>query len=355
MFPNATVVNPPAVGAPHRRVIQYLGASGRVGARRKLRDIATLVELHAATGRPVLVIAVLELMTELREALGHLPNVHLRHHGAIVGSDNFGDVGSVIVIGGLFPKPADVARMATPLAGELVAPVPPVRSSAFALLADGSGVEFPVWRYENPHAEAVHAGIYGGSIFQAGGRARGLLRTASNPVTEVYFDNWPLPMPVDELAPWPRDWRLQRMLARGYVPLSNAADLARAHPDLFPSRGAAKQWRWRCGGATELLEQARRLAEEYLPGPWLRLTWRPGGQGQKPRAFDLVRRDRIDSVHRWIEREFPGVAAWHAELFCAGAGGVVPAEKRGTETTRDSEFGLVPLFFPAACSLAGRG
>jgi hypothetical protein len=115
----------------------------------------------------------------------------------------------------------------------------PSHAPCAGLLADGCGCSPSVSLTKTRRRGLSSVGIYDQAIVQALGRARGLNRTARNPVEIWACANVPLPMPVDSITRWRPASRLAKMLLAGFVPL-NAADMARFYPELFHERGSAR-------------------------------------------------------------------------------------------------------------------
>jgi putative DNA primase/helicase len=319
----------PMPAAPFQTVHQHIGAFGREVTEGRLPELLPEAEALIA-GRSALIITHLPCADPTRK---RLPDVTVRYHGGTVGDDDFGNVEVVLVYGGAFPKPKDVRRLASAEAGRIMPHAKPVRTSAVALLADGTGVRFDRLAYVDETMQAVHQGIYDASIIQAIGRGRGLNRPAANPVEIHVFANCPLPLPVASITRWRRPSRLQKMLWRGNVPLG-AADMHRFHPDLFRSEEAARQAKHRWGGEAEIRAELQRLAD-CMPWPSVLVTWQPKGQGHRVRV-NLVARAQLDQVHNAALREFAGLAIWRVEPFSLGVRFRSPVEEcdiAGKETS----------------------
>jgi hypothetical protein len=310
-FPGLQSTTAPMPAAPFEIVHQRLGAFGRKATERKLPELLAEAEALIA-GRRALIVTHMPIAEATRAAL---PGVAVRYHGGTVGDDDFGNVEVVLVYGGAFPDQRDVFRRASAEAERIIPRADPVKTSAVALLADGSGVRFDRLAYVDDAAQAVHAGIYDASILQAIGRGRGLNRTAANPVEIWDFNNCPLPMPLASIGRWRRPSRLQKMLWRGIVPIG-AAGMARRYPDLFPSAEAARTAKYRWGGEAAILDALHALADG-MPWPSAIVTLQPTGPGHK-RARLIVRRERVEELRREAEREFGGLVSWHVAPFSQG-------------------------------------
>ena len=217
-FPGLQHMPAPRPAAPFHTVHQHLGAFGREITEKRLPEL--ILEAKALiAGRKALIVTHKPCAEAIKKAL---PDVAVRYHGGTVGDDDFGDVEVQLVYGGAFPRPKDVRRLASAEAGRILPPdIKPVRTAAVALLADGSGAQFERLAYADEAAQAVHRGIYDGSIEQAIGRGRGLNRTADNPLETHFFGNCPLSTPVNSIGRWRRPSRLVKMLLQlGIVPLN---------------------------------------------------------------------------------------------------------------------------------------
>jgi hypothetical protein len=73
-----------------------------------------------------------------------------------------------------------------------------------------------------------------------------LRRPAADPCEIIVAADLPLPVAVHEVVPWEAPDRFDEMALRGAV-LENAADMARAYPDLWESHDAARKAKQRSG------------------------------------------------------------------------------------------------------------
>ena len=312
-FPMLKHVAAPPPAAPHQTVHQYLGGFGKHSiSPRKLDNLRTLVQLEALTGKRCLVVCHLQHEHAFRGIAG----VSVLHHGAAAGRNRFGDVDAQFTIGGTFLPREEIAKLASAEAGRLVPTEKPVRIAATALMADGSGVQFERLAYRDEMAQAIHESHYDDSVLQALGRARGLNRTAANPVTHCVFANAPLPLPVATLERGLPISRLHKLICERIVPV-NAGDLFRFAPHLFPSEAAAAQAIYRWGGAQAVRAEVRRWARQ-LAEPWLAVAWQPKGQGHKLRTT-LVAAGWLAALRDLVGDWFPaGLVRWHVAPFTAG-------------------------------------
>jgi hypothetical protein len=138
-----------------------------------------------------------------------------------------------------------VERAAEALSAEAITPLEGwyPKADTAREMADGTFLSAETDRHPHPIAEAIRWQICEAELVQIIGRARGINRTATNPVDILVMTDVPLPLPVnelisaDELAPSPCDL----MLAAGGVAFGNATDASLAYPQLWGNgRAAAK-------------------------------------------------------------------------------------------------------------------
>lgn len=245
--------------APHQRVTLIPGPWGKTSllpsdavapdeARRRQARIAELRDTVVALARsgPGLVVTYLGLAP----SFAGIEGVDVANFNAIAGRDIWGGVRWLVVVGQPTPRPEDVGALIARITGKapsldsgsVLAGVE-VRERGFGLL--------PVRRYADATAEAVRAAVADAELIQAIGRARGVNRTAENPVDVVVFANAaPAGLVVDSIRPWAevQPCAVDRMALRGLV-VESPADARRVWADLFPSIAAAKKaWqRWKEG------------------------------------------------------------------------------------------------------------
>jgi len=181
-------------------------------------------------------------------------------------------------------------------------------------LAGGGVRALPGETHADPTVEAIRWTICEGELIQAIGRGRGVNRTAATPLEVDLLTDVVLPVAVHEALDWddvrPTDHDI--MAASGMV-LENAADMARAFPDLWPSRDAAKKQNQRRGTNCYY----RDLSNSNLSPSSSVVAYRPAGPGQKDRTarFDLV---LIPDPRAWLEAKLGPLA--HFEMI----GGATP-------------------------------
>ena len=210
---------------------------------RRLRDLHAIVCREGRRCAPgqVLVVAQERIEEGLR-ALGNIPrNVVLAHHNAVRGLDRWGGARAVVVIGRTLPPSTTIARMTEALTGVAQQSADYERGEVARELADGTMQGAEWWRCRDPIAEALRWQTCEAEVAQIIGRARGVNRTAGDPVDVLVLSDLALPLPVvpvalADLAPSAADL----MLAAGGVALENASDVAAAYPGLWRNRETAK-------------------------------------------------------------------------------------------------------------------
>jgi hypothetical protein len=111
-------------------------------------------------------------------------------------------------------------------------------------LQDGTGRAVVDDQHPDPVAEACRWQICEGELIQALGRARGVNRTADQPLTIEVWSNVVLPLTIHEVVPWDDVMAGAEieMMANGVV-LTSPSDMARCWPDVWETEKAAERWR----------------------------------------------------------------------------------------------------------------
>ncbi len=218
----------------HHQLVEPLPVSalvasvdGAVRAKAKLRDVADRVELLARSakgegrdGCDVLVGATIDVEGLLRELLAERGldvapatgatrrhAIELAHFGAVEGSNAFGGVRHVVVVGWPLPPAGAMERQARALTGTV--PRGEVGAGGYSMapagiaLRDGTarGVEAP--RHADDLVEAMRWAATEGRMVQLADRARGVRREATAPLDVWVLSALPLPgMPADRLLSW---------------------------------------------------------------------------------------------------------------------------------------------------------
>ncbi|MGE0418964.1 MAG: hypothetical protein AB7O80_19350, partial [Acetobacteraceae bacterium] len=331
-IPDIHIAEPVMACQPHVRVRQILGVPTsakaltppddarereRITAANHLRDLATWIMLRAIElrgrnpeGPDVLVIGQKAAIARL-ESLGLPGNVATVHFNALSGLDHWRHVAGLIILGRTLPPPATVERLAAAISNR-----PPRSTRGPGTwwyrrverqigLSDGELRAVSGDEHDDPLAEAIRWTICEGELIQALGRGRGINRTAMNPLEIDLLTDVALPIAVEEVLQWRdiRPNRLDAMAASGVV-LDNAADMARAFPDLWRSHEAAKKETRRTGTNcyySTLYNSHCTLYNSHLSLSSAVVRYRPSGAGHKDREarFDLA---VIGDPRMWLER-----------------------------------------------------
>jgi len=343
------------VQAPHERITQVVGLpvgkaslsqlgpgrrrpeeEQRVGNKRE--RLLTVVRRLAA-GRRCVVITNKEL-TPLFDGAGQ--NIEVAHFNAIEGIDRWRDVDVLITIGRPLPAPNSVEQMAAALTGKPVSlpEHPPSRpggrphqmidQNRIIRLKSGAEQALSCRVFELPEAELIRQAVTEAAIIQAVGRARGVNRSAANPV-EVYMvlQDTTVPIAVDEVVQFEElePTKIDSMMERGLVP-QWGADAAKLYPDLWPTAQAAQKAYRRAGLDVERIyarcrtsppdggTQARCRTCPYKDifirtcmTPHLLLRYHPNGRGQKARVA-LVDQARLAEARKQLEEALGPLASF---------------------------------------------
>ncbi len=299
---------------------------------RDLRDVLVREARRYAPGR-VLVVAQQAVEDGLR-ALGGLPaTVELAHHNAVAGRDEWRGVAALIVVGRTQPATYGVERVAEALTGRAMVPAERYeRRDAVREMADGSLVPAEADRHPDALAETIRWQIAEGELVQIIGRARGVNRTAADPVDVLVMTDAPLPVALAgtvqaaEMEPDEAD----KMLGEGGIVMENPAHAFATYPVLWPSREAAKKALQRSKLGTFSIERL-----PYGKCPQLRrIEYQQRGQGKSRAAAGYDPLLCPDPVAFLTERL--GELAWSRI-----EGHLEPAEppKRGRKRAADQDVG----------------
>lgn len=339
-LPAATVAPPIGAPTPHARIRQILDAPtsqkvllprpsaprrDHVRSAQVYRELRTVVRLRAralrdrgrAGGPDLLVISQKRAIERLRQET--LPvNVEATHFNALRGLDRWGGVAGMMVIGRTMPAP----REAEDLAAALTNRPPSARpegapkqwwydvTTRVIRLPDGQGHPVRADLHPDPDCEAIRWAICEGELIQAIGRARAVNRTATDPVEIDILTDVVLPGEVHTVASWTdvRPGRIEAMIAEG-VFLENAADMARAFPELWSSAAAARQDIHRAAERSVTFCYYRNSLIAFCHTP-LRVRYRLTGPGQKARdaIFDA---SVVPDPQAWLQARVGPLAAYH--------------------------------------------
>jgi putative DNA primase/helicase len=273
-FPRIKLALDLEVQAPHERVTQVVGLpvgkasllqrepgerkpeeERRVGNK---RERLLKVVRRLAAGRRCVVITNKEL-TPIFDGAGQ--NIEVAHFNAIEGIDRWRNVDVLITVGRPLPAPNAVEDLGAALTGKPVSlperppsreggrPQKMIAQNRAIRLKSGAEVALPCRVFELPEAELIRQAVTEAAIIQAVGRARGVNRSAANPV-EVYMILHDTTVPIavdsvvqfDELEPT----KIDLMIERGLVP-AWSADAVKLYPDLWETSQAARKAYSRAG------------------------------------------------------------------------------------------------------------
>lgn len=260
-FPDVEMIADIEAKVTHAHVRQIVDApisSGKLlksdaGWNRKAIRRAILHRFVEVGRCSTLVICQLEMETWLMTE-GLPAGVATAHFGAIAGLDGFKNVGLLIIVGRTLPNVLQVEADAGALTGlesqHTAEPVKGPRWYDKALLGlrmmDGTGYAVDGSRHPDPVAEAVRWQVAEAGVLQAVGRARGVNRTAENPVIIEIWNDLALPLTVDEVTPWkkvPAGYEAD-ILADGIV-VESPSDMAVCWPRVWENENAARCWQKR--------------------------------------------------------------------------------------------------------------
>ena len=287
------------VETPHMRVTQVIGLpvgkaslQALVGKRieteearvsRKRQRLVDVVR-HLVRGRRGLVVTYQAVEDDFRQ----LEGVEVAHFNAIEGIDRWGDVDVLVTIGRPLPRAEHIQRMAAALTGKPVIAGGMIEQGRAIRLTSGAEHVLKGRVYEVPEAELIRQAVTEAAIVQAVGRARGVNRTAGNPV-EVFIvlHDTVTELPVDEVVEFGaiEPDKIDEMIARGLIP-QMPTDATKIHHDLFPTREVAKKAYQRGRLSVERGSRLGTSPYREVPireCPHARVRYQPQGKGQLPR------------------------------------------------------------------------
>ena len=267
-FPGIEVALDLKVLAPHEHTTQVVGlpvgkaslsqlepgkrstAEEKRVSNKRERLLKTVRKL--AAGRRTLLITNKELESQFDEAG---PNIETAHFNAIEGIDRWRDVDCLITIGRPLPSPDAVEHMAAALTGKPISlPLQPpkrpggqpqamIEQERAVRLKNGTDVTLSARVFGLPEAELIRQAVTEAAIVQAVGRARGVNRSAANPV-EIWMilSDTVVPLALDAVAEFAdlEPNKIDLMIERGIVP-AFSADAAKLYSDLWPTSQAARK------------------------------------------------------------------------------------------------------------------
>ncbi|TXN75481.1 hypothetical protein [Methylobacterium sp. WL8] len=318
----------PAIEAtmPHVRVRQVidapvaarklaLGEDGSAG--RNIRAVRyEILRRFIDLGRaPILVIAQ-KAVSEWLRTNGLPDGIATEHFNNVAGLDQYRAVRGLIVVGRTLPSPVAVEALAGAVTGREADLIPagewypkPVRGLR---TRDGKPVGLECETHPDPIADACRWQICEGELMQAIGRARGVNRTAADPLDIDIIANVVLPLTVDVAEAWNPAGEETEMQVEG-ICLNSPADMTAAWPGVWPNTEIAKKWRQRREaepGHTgtnpykedSYIGKCPRVAFRYQR-PGARQKWRTG-------AYDPA---VVPDPRAWLESRLGPLSSFHIE------------------------------------------
>jgi putative DNA primase/helicase len=254
--------------APYERVTQVVGLPvGKSSLSKREPGSRSVAEEKRVANKRERLIKVIRKLTGGRRTLlitnkeleaqfeGTVPNLETAHFNAIEGIDRWRDVDCLITIGRPLPAPEAIEHMAAALTGKPVSlrAVPPKRAGGrpqvmierqeTVRLKDGTEAVLTARVFEQTEAELVRKAVTEAAIVQAVGRARGVNRSADNPV-EIWMvlSDAVVPLALDAVVQFGdlEPNKIDLMIERGLVP-AFSADAAKLYPGLWPTAQAARK------------------------------------------------------------------------------------------------------------------
>jgi hypothetical protein len=321
------VALPPAVTV--RQVVDCSFSKTKLGiddeARRldwARRILAVTLREALRVGGKALLITHKAVEETIRESCHVPPWLELTHYGAVTGLDRWGDVRTLFIAGRPLPPALSVTQQAEALFG---AAIPEVernyveREAAIPIAPEIDGynaVLVKQWGHPDPMAELLRWQVCEAGVIQAIGRARGILRTEADPLDVWLLTDVPVPeigavVPVlwGEISPSLYDL----MLAAGGVWLENAADAARAYPDIAGSAQAVRDARrGRSVESTYKVNLISRLHTPPLKSTPREAFYKRAAAGCKiARAIFLP--GLVAELRRWLEERLGPLAEFREE------------------------------------------
>jgi hypothetical protein len=286
-------------------------------SKSKRVELNRFLKLQALGQQSISLVGFKLLKDEVAEGVpGILPP---RHHLQNAGDDELRDVAAHVVQDGIRPPTRELARLVRAKTGRSPLTAPPEPQRARVMLADNTGVELSVLGYADPDMQAEYEHHLHGSISQALGRSRSVMRTALNPVRNILLGNVAPPGEVfTQVTTWrqERPGRLGEMVLRRRVHL-NAATMAAIHDDLFQSDKAASSARarwveWFGDIWTRLREWVK-----HDRAPWARVRWQRAGQGAALQ-WSLCPEAEVAAMRAEVAAKFGEPVYWQVERFTEG-------------------------------------
>jgi hypothetical protein len=169
-------------------------------------------------------------------------------------------------------------------------------------LVKGNPVGTEATAHPDPIVEAVRWQCCEGELIQNIGRPRPIRRGKDNPLEILIATDVPLPIRIDELTTWDEEVPSRHVAhnARGVV-LSNAADIAKAYPDLYKNEQAVKD------GKRDEISPDEEAEIEALRGQRIEIKYRLEGKRTTKAWIDL---QQVRDPKAWLEERLGEV------VFC---------------------------------------
>ena len=182
-FPALVERTPAPVASPHadtRLIVGGFAKSTVERSPRKRRDLNRFLKLEAIGQDKTSFVGFKGTKDEIANGVQGLI---ARHHNQNAGDDELRDVSVHTVTDGIRVRTSDLVELVRAKTGKLPSKAPPAPSTASVLMTDGTGIEVPSMRYDDPDIQAEYAAHLHASLTQAGSaRARAVMRTAADPV-----------------------------------------------------------------------------------------------------------------------------------------------------------------------------
>jgi putative DNA primase/helicase len=237
-------------------------------------------------------------------------SIRVEHYNAISGLDQFRDVRLEILIGRIIPGPQVVEEYAGALSGVAPQQLPHgewYRQVVRGIrLPDGSGIAVQCDEHPDPFCEKIRFQLCEAEMIQALGRARGINRTADDPLDIDIVADVCLPITVNEVFHWATQEpsALFEAAVDGAVLLSRT-DMMKAYEGkaIWENVAAAKRT------FAELRQERIQAAFRKLVAGWQAVTYQMPGSRQKLRYgyFDRV---LIPDPRAWLEARLGPVASY---------------------------------------------
>lgn len=330
-YPSARVTAEIEAAMPHALIRSVVGsptASRKLvkgdASGRNARDIRRYVlRRWLEHGRQrTLLICQKEAEAKLK-ALGLPDAIAIEHYNNVACVNRYRDVRVLILVGRTQPGPEAVEAMAGSLTAVERPRAPETANGSrwFArvtrclrMAGQEHGIAVICDEHPDPVSEAVRQQICEAELIQALGRARGVNRTASNPVAIDILADAVLPLTVDEALAWEEvgkglgGWI--ETAAEGVILVGSPADRFKLFPDVWTSLRDANR---EPGLPTDfsakvLVRDLHKETGTEIPH-WTLFLYRPAGRGQQGRRawFDL---SVIADPKRWLEARLGPLGAF---------------------------------------------